>query len=269
MTNHLLRDLAPVSPAAWGEIEDEARRSLETFLAARKLVDFAGPKGWDHAAEPTGRTTGDVPPLAADVLTGLRQARPLVELRVPFTLSRDELDAIERGARDVDLGPVVAAARALATAEDRAVFYGFDAAGIRGVAQASPHRAITITDDYNEYPALVAKAVNGLRTAGVGGPYALALGPRCYIGVVEGTEKGGYPVLEHLHLIVGGPVVWAPAVDGAVVMSQRGGDFQLTIGEDVSIGFTAASATAVDLYLEETLTFGNHSPEAAVALRYG
>ncbi len=61
------------------------------------------------------------------------------------------------------------------------------------------------------------------------GPYAIALGPRCYTGVVETTERGGYPVFEHLRMILGGPVVWAPAVDGAVVLSQRGGDFELVV----------------------------------------
>ena len=76
-----------------------------------------------------------------------------------------------------------------------------------------------------------------LKAAGIGGPYAIALGPRCYEGVIETTEKGGYPLLEHLGLILGGPVIWAPAVDGAIVLSQRGGDFALTIGQDISIAY--------------------------------
>ena len=95
---------------------------------------------------------------------------------------------------------------------------------------SSPHPPITIGEDYQRYPNHVAQAVETLRRAGVGGPYAIALGPRCYTGVIETTEHGGYPVLEHLRLILGGPVVWAPAVDGAVVLSQRGDDFELVVG---------------------------------------
>lgn len=266
-TNHLNRELAPISEKAWGEIESEASRALSNYLAARKLVDFSGPKGWTHTAEATGRSTTAKQALG-DAVTAVRSSRPLVELRVPFTIPRAEIDAITRGASDADLDPVVAAARQLAAAEDQAVFYGYAPANISGIVNDCPHDPLAIPEDYNQYPGVVAKAVSVLRAAGVDGQYGLALGPRCYIGVIEGTEKGGYPVLEHLHLIVGGPVVWAPQVDGAVVMSLRGGDFELTVGQDASIGFSHATATDVELYLEETITFGNHSPEAAVSLQY-
>ena len=107
-----------------------------------------------------------------------------------------------------------------------------------------------------------------LQTSGVAGPYAVALGPRCYTGVIETTEMGGYPVLEHLRLITGGPVLWAPGVDGAVVLSTRGGDFELTVGQDVSIGYLDHDATSVHLYLEESFTFKVLTPEAAVYLAY-
>jgi uncharacterized linocin/CFP29 family protein len=160
------------------------------------------------------------------------------------------------------------AARRLAIAEDGAVFHGDEAARVTGIAASSPHAKLPIGDDYREYPGTVARAVAILQTAGVAGPYAVALGPRCYTGVVETTEMGGYPVLEHLRLIAGGPVLWAPAVDGAVVLSQRGGDMLLTLGQDVSIGDLDHDATSVHLYLEESFTFQVLTPEAAVHLAY-
>ena len=63
-------------------------------------------------------------------------------------------------------------------------------------------------------------------------------------------------------------MVWAPAVDGAVVLSQRGGDFELTVGEDFSIGYRSSDAASVDLYIEESLAFRINTPEAAVHLAY-
>ncbi|HET9762803.1 MAG TPA: family 1 encapsulin nanocompartment shell protein, partial [Casimicrobiaceae bacterium] len=54
--NDLRRDLAPVSDAAWAQIEAEAVRTLKTTLAARKLVDFTGPLGWEASAIGVGRT---------------------------------------------------------------------------------------------------------------------------------------------------------------------------------------------------------------------
>ncbi|HEY3239028.1 MAG TPA: family 1 encapsulin nanocompartment shell protein, partial [Acidimicrobiia bacterium] len=219
--NHLRRELAPISDDAWKAIDAEASRSLRHFLAARKVVDFSGPQGWEHSADVIGRTERIDGPVEG-VDAAVRSVQPLVELRTPFPLARADLDDIERGRADADLSAVVEAARRAALAEDRTVFHGFKAAGMMGMTDLSPHRRLEISDDYAKYPCTVAQAVDILRTAGVDGPYAAVLGPRCYTGVIESTEYGGYPVLEHIHLILGGPVIWGPGVDGAVVLSRRG-----------------------------------------------
>ena len=173
------------------------------------------------------------------------------------------------GAReDLDLSAVIDASRSAALAEDHAVFNGYAEGGISGMAPSSPHKAITITDDYGAYPTQVAKAVEMLRLNDVGGPYAIAMGTRCYTGVTETTEHGGYPVFEHLRQILGGSVVWAPAVEGAIVLSERGGDYELTVGEDFSIGYRSASDESVAFYLEESLAFRVNTPDAAVVLKY-
>jgi uncharacterized linocin/CFP29 family protein len=266
--NHLYRDLAPISDRAWEEIDEEAKRTLSHFLSARKLVDFNGPLGYDASAISLGRLSELSDQPGDGVVASGRRVLPLVELRRPFTLRRSEIDSIDRGARDADLDPLVEACRALATAEDRMVFDGYSAAGVEGLTSASPHTPIRLTDQFDQYANHVAKAVSVLKDAGVGGPYAIALGPRCYAGVIEATEKGGYPILHHLELILGGPVVWAPAVDGAVVLSQRGGDAELTVGQDISIGYRSHDADTVTLELQESATFVATTPEAAIALRY-
>jgi uncharacterized linocin/CFP29 family protein len=266
--NHLLRELAPVTDQAWGEIEEEARRALRHYLTARKLVDFTGPDGWERSALGLGRAAESQEGPAEGVESRIRLVQPLAELRTPFTVSREEIAAVDRGAPDADWDPVIDAARRAALAEDRLVFNGFPGAGVRGIVETSPHDPITINTDYDKYPNYVASAVEALKRAGVSRPYALALGPRCYTGVIETTQHGGYPVLEHLRLIVEGPVVWAPAVEGAVVMSQRGDDFELIVGQDLSIGYLGHDDETVRLYLEESITFRAAGPEAAIALRY-
>lgn len=266
--NHLLRELAPISSEAWAAIDEEASRTLRHFLAARKVVDFSGPRGWTHSAETLGRVDELRAAPATGVEAAIRRLQPLAELRTPFELSRGELEAIDRGSLDYDLQSVIDAARQAATAEDAAAFHGYEAAGIKGISESSPHEPVVIGDNYNEYPRTVARSVAMLQAAGIGGPFTIALGPRCYTGVIETTEHGGYPVLEHIRLILGGPVVWAPAVDGAIVVSLRGGDFQLTCGQDFSIGYLDHDADRVRLYLEESITFRAHSPEAGIALVY-
>ena len=266
--NHLLRELAPVTEAAWEQIDAEASRSLKHFLAARRLVDFEGPRGFAHSAVDLGRTEALESGSLAHVDVARRKVLPLVELRAGFSLQRAELAAADRGAKDLDLTAVIDASRSAALAEDGLIFHGYAPGGIDGIGPSSPHDPVPISDDYTEYPEHVAKAVATLRAADIAGPYAIALGARCFTGVTETTEHGGYPVFEHLRQILGGPVVWAPAVDGAVVLSQRGGDYEITVGEDFSIGYAAADATTVELYIEETLAFRINTPEAAVALTY-
>jgi uncharacterized linocin/CFP29 family protein len=267
--NHLRRELAPITDEAWEQIDAEARRSLKHYLAARRLMDFEGPLGWDASSIGLGR----IEPLAKAPGEGVAAARrkvlPVVEFRAPFSLPLTELADAERGASDLDLEAVIAASRAAALAEDGAIFHGYEAGGIAGVVPSSPHRAVPIGKDYAHYPEHVAKAVAVLREAGVGGPYAIAMGARCFTGVVETTEHGGYPVFEHLRNILGSEVIWAPAVDGAVILSQRGGDFEIHVGQDFSIGYAAADANAVQLYIEESLAFRINTPEAAIHLSHG
>jgi uncharacterized linocin/CFP29 family protein len=266
--NYLLRELAPIPEAAWKEIDEEAERVLKLTLAARKAVDFTGPLGWSTSAIDIGRTEA----LSSQPLQGaeaqLRKVQPMMELRVPFEIDRGEIEAIRRGAKDADLEPVTAAARTIAIAEDRAIFRGFAPGKIRGIAEASKAAAMTLTTDYEQYPKVVAGALTTLRNAGVAGPYAIALGPRCYEGLTETTGSGGYRVYDHVARLLDGPVIWAPAVDGAVVLSLRGGDFELVVGQDFSIGYLDHTAKSVHLYLQESFTFRVHTEEAAVPLHY-
>jgi uncharacterized linocin/CFP29 family protein len=264
--SHLLREHAPITAAGWAEIDDEARERLAPGLAARKLVDFSGPHGWEHSATNLGRTetVGDPP---GDGLSAVRRrVLPLVELRAAFRLSRAELADIDRGAADADLDALDDAARSLAAAENRVVFHGWERTGIVGIAEASEHEAIALGEDCERYPRHVAKAVEALLAAGIDGPYGLALGPDAYTRVLETSEHGGYPLLQHLREILGGPLVWAPGVDGAVVCSLRGGDFLFESGQDISIGYDHHDAAAVHLYLEESFSFRVVTPEAAVRL---
>src|SRR3954447_11063754 len=264
--NHLLREHAPITEKGWEIIDEEARERLKPALAARKLVDFAGPHGWERSATDLGRVSalsgGPVPGTTA----ARRRVLTMVELRAPFALSRDELRDADRGAEDVGYEPLDAAALRIAPAENRAVFHGWAAAGITGIAEASTHDALPLGEDCELYPRHVASAVGTLLRSGIDGPYGIALGPAAYTNVLETGEHGGYPLLDHLRTILGGPLVWAPGVDGAVVVSLRGGDFLFESGEDISVGYASHDADAVTLYLEESFSFRVATPEAAVAL---
>jgi uncharacterized linocin/CFP29 family protein len=263
--NHLLRSKAPISEEAWAAIDTEAQQRLVPALAARRLVDFAGPKGWDYSATNLGRVSSVSPPCEG-LVAKQRRILPVAEIRGDFSVAMDELRDSDRGALDLDLSQLDAAARRMAEAENIAVFHGWSAAGIKGIAEAATSEAISLGANVAEYPSPVARAVELLLSAGIVGPYGLALGPDGYTDVVETTEHGGLIVFDHLRQILGGPIVWAPGVVGAVVVSLRGGDFLFESGEDISVGYDSHDANQVNFYLEESFSFRVVTPEAAVVL---
>ena len=154
MTNNLYRNLAPVTDVAWTEIELEATRTFKRHIAGRRVVDVSDPGGPVTAAVSTGRLV-DVEAPSDGVVAHLRESKPLVRLRVPFTLSRAEIDNVERGAQDSDWDPVKEAAKKLAFIEDRAIFEGYAAASIEGIRNASSNKPLTLPDDPREIPDVV------------------------------------------------------------------------------------------------------------------
>jgi uncharacterized linocin/CFP29 family protein len=262
--NNLHRELAPISDAAWGQIEEETTRTLKRYLAGRRVVDVPSPGGLASPGVATGHLLSITPP-AEDIIASQREIKALVELRVPFELSRQAIDDVERGSDDSDWQPTKDAAKKIAYAEDRAIFIGYREANIQGIREGTSNPIETLPADVRDYPDAVAHALSQLRLVGVNGPYSVLLGAKEYTELAE-TRDHGYPVLEHVNRIVDGNLIWAPAIDGAFVLTTRGGDFELNIGQDVSIGYLSHTDAAVRLYLQETFTFRVLTSEASVAL---
>ncbi len=265
--NNLHRELAPISDAAWADIEEEARRTFKRHVAGRRVVDVHSPGGLTLSAVGTGHLVEMDRP-DEGVTARARQSQPIIELRVPFTVDRRDVDDVERGAKDSDWQPVKDAAKRIAFAEDSMVFEGYAAAGIVGIREGSSNAAIALPGDALGYPNIISQALSSLRLAGVNGPYSVLLSADAYTAVTESSDHG-FPIHEHLARVVDGEIIWAPAIDGAFVLSTRGGDYELHIGQDLSIGYLSHDAASVELYFQESLTFTMYTSEAAVALTAG
>src|SRR3974377_1560654 len=99
--NNLHRELAPISDAAWADIEEEAARTLKRYLAGRRVVDVHGPGGVGLSAVGTGHLTTIAAP-GEGILARQRDVKALVELRVPFELDRQQIDDGEGGGAELD-----------------------------------------------------------------------------------------------------------------------------------------------------------------------
>jgi uncharacterized linocin/CFP29 family protein len=263
--NNLHRELAPVSDSAWDQIEDEVARTFKRYIAGRRAVDVKEAGGTALSAVGTGHVRS-IGGSREGVEVRQRDAKALVELRVPFELSRQAIDDVERGAKDSDWQPAKDAARRIAFAEDGAVFEGYSEANIVGIRQGTSNPKMALPADVRQYPDAIAQGLSQLRLVGVNGPYAVLLGAEAYTALSE-TSDHGYPVLEHVKRLVKDKIIWAPAIEGAFVLTTRGGDFELHLGQDLSIGYLSHTNTSVRLYLQETLTFLLLTAEASVVLQ--
>jgi uncharacterized linocin/CFP29 family protein len=260
----LKRDVAPITNAAWAAIDEEAARSLRADLSARRFVDVVGPKGPEYAGLNIGRVEIPKKEEVDGVRYGVRQVQPLIETRVPFELNIWELDNVERGAEDPDLDPLTEACRRAACFEDKAIYEGFDEGCIAGLAGASPHDKFELDGGGSEHADAVAAAVMAMLDAGVDGPFGLVLGSEAYRKMVTGG--GEYPPLRRLRSIVEGPIIHSRVLTGGLVVSMRGGDLQLVLGEDFAIGYETHDAKTVRLFVTESFTFRILDPAAVVAL---
>jgi uncharacterized linocin/CFP29 family protein len=263
--NNLHRELAPISDTAWNQIEGEVARTFKRYVAGRRAIDVKGPSDVGLSAVGTGHLRS-IRGLREGVEVRQRDVNALIELRVPFELSREAIDDVERGANDSDWQPAKDAARQIAFAEDGAVFEGCPDANIVGIRQGTSNPKMPFPSDVLQYPDAIAQGLSQLRMVGVNGPYAVLLGAEAYTALSE-TSDHGYPVLEHVKRLVKDKIIWSPAIEGAFVLTTRGGDFELHLGQDLSIGYLSHTDASVRLYLQETLTFLLQTVEASVVLQ--
>ena len=113
MKNNLYRDLAPITDAAWTEIELEATRTFKRHIAGRRVVDVSEPGGPVTAAVSTGRLVDVKAPSS-------RCGGPLTRKQTACAAAGSlhvvplKIDDVERGAQDSDWDPIKAAAKKLA-----------------------------------------------------------------------------------------------------------------------------------------------------------
>ncbi len=260
----LKRTIAPIIDNAWDEIEEQAKLTLKGNLSARGIVDFSGPHGMKKDSVNLGKV--EKGQTTKGVTWGIRKVLPLVEMKVPFKLSLTELDDVSRGLKNPELDAVEGAARNAALFEENALYHGFPKAGIEGIIPSSPHKAVSIPANVSKYPEAIEQAILTLEQAGIGGDYTLVLGTETYSILMQGDEKG-YPLNKRVADMIRGKILWSPALTGGVLISTRGGDYEMVVGQDFSLGYSSHTSESVELFLMESFTFQVLEPRAAVELK--
>lgn len=260
------RELAPISERAWSEIEAQAARTLRASLGARRFVDVKGPYGWEFSCVHEG-TMGAFQK-RGEVGYAIRKCIRLVETRVDFELDVLDLHNIERGHDMPDLTPVERAAKASADFEDRFVIEGMSEVGAKGLKGSSEIAPISLpTGDVESFLRGVRDAVIAFETVhSVNGPFTF-VGGRSLRGVLDKVTSGRtWLEIAEKNTDVSG-FVFTPSLDDSFIVSQRGGDFELTLGGDFTIGYTGREGSKLRFFIAESAAFRVIEPRAFAELK--
>ena len=263
----LKRSLAPIVPAAWEEIDEQAALALKAALAGRKAVDVKGPLGWNVDAVSEGMLSLVEESPVEDVSYGIRESLPMVEIRVPFTMSMWELDDISRGSKTIDFTPVIEAARKAALFEDTAIFQGLEDAGILGLELEADNEPVEIKLEDESIVSSIVNAITTLAGRSMEGPYALVCSLPLWTKIK--TSGKAYPLLKRVKDALGDDcrIVLSPQYETSMLVSMKEGNSELIIGQDFSIGYQSHTNTEVNFYITETFTFRVLAPESIVPFK--
>lgn len=261
------RSLAPIVPAAWEEIDAQAAMVLKGVIAGRKVVDVKGPLGWNTDAVSEGTLSLVEESPVEDVSYGIRESLPMVEIRVPFTMSMWDLDDISRNSKTIDFTPVIEAARKAALFEDTAVFQGLEEAGILGLELEADNDPVEIKLEDECIVASIVEAITTLGSRSMEGPYALVCSLPLWTKIK--TSSKAYPLFKRVKDVLGedGRIVLSPQYDTCMLVSMKEGNSELIIGQDFSIGYQSHTNTDVTFYITETFTFRTIAPESIVPFK--
>ncbi|AEV28983.1 uncharacterized protein, linocin/CFP29 [Sphaerochaeta pleomorpha str. Grapes] len=253
------RELAPLSLQGWKEIENRAKEILLTHLTARKVVKVLGPKGIDYTAVSEGRLK-----LCDDgeVKAGFYMVKPLVEARVQFSLNRWEIDNLDRGAKDIDFGGLDKAIANLAEFEEKALFEGYELGGIKGLRQASTNKTLVLGNTAQETLAALTEGIIILKQHFATSPYALIVGTKTWISLHK--DVAGLPLIERVERLLGGKVVHALTLEGALLIPFDDPSIEMTIGQDFALGYEMHDSKEVRLFATESFTFRVLDPKRIV-----
>jgi uncharacterized linocin/CFP29 family protein len=258
----LRKSLAPISQDAWSEIEEQAKIVFNNILTVRRFADVEGPNGINYGGVNLGRLEIDENQKEKDVRYGINRIQPLMETRKSFKMDVWELDNAVRGAEDVDLSAMEDAAKEIAEFEEKAIYNGFDKACIKGLKNSSDHKNINFPDESKDILQTIITAITQMKKSFVEGPYTLILGEEKWQKLMVHT--GGYPLNKQIKDIIGGEIILNPYIDEGYLVTTRGGDYKMTLGQDLAIGYESHSENEVQLYFTESFTFQVLEPAAVI-----
>ncbi|HEX9306661.1 MAG TPA: family 1 encapsulin nanocompartment shell protein [Anaeromyxobacter sp.] len=266
------RDVAPFAQEVWDEIDAVARAAADEVRAARRIVEVVGPLGFAARAG-----VAEDEPVAADEAetqahVHVPRVRALPVLHRSFALGARSVAAKELLREPLVLSEAAEAARQIARAEDRLLFSGNQAAGVRGLLAHDGIVELT-AGDWSD-PARAADdllaALARLDAAGRHGPFAVAVSPGRFYQLLR--PYPGMALTPHSQLLPAfmGGIVKAPALqDGAVVVVRSASGPRAVVGQELAAAYDGREGIFHRISLVESVTLLPGVPGSVALLRGG
>jgi len=256
----LKRELAPLTEKAWEEIDARAEEVFDTQLTGRKAVHVEGPNGLEYNVISKGKL-GIIKGDKGEVRSSEYKVTPLIETRYTFELNRWEMDNLERGAKDVDLGPLENAVKKMAEFEDNAVYNGFTGGNIKGMMEMAK-KSLPFGSDDSSIMGSITEGMIMLQEAYADKPYTLIVGKEVYEKIQRQVK--GYPLIRRIEEVTGSEVIFSNEIKGAILVPYDHDDLELTIGQGFAIGFEEHDNKNVKLFITESFMFRVLDPDIIV-----
>ncbi len=260
----LNRETSPIAAAVWAQIDSVFFPLLSQRLKLRSLVGFT-PVPFETDAIATGDLT---PLISSDNLTvSAREPIRMVEIQYDFDLPKSVVEAFKRDKPDFDDSIFKHVSNRFSGVENSLILDGVSEAGINGILKKIPRKPIHAKNTKGLIDA-VASMLAAFGGEFIQGPYKLVLSTTTLIKMVTESE-GGVSVKSRLETLLGADffiVCENIGDDKILALSQRGGDFILYNGLDVSIGYTGEKKESYTLFMSESCTFRILNPEAAILI---
>ncbi len=263
----LNRTSAPFSSAVWNVIDETMSEFLSKRLSLRTLIDFK-----DHYSFETDAVfTKRIKKVSSDkgLTISTREPIKMVEIKKTFTISNEAIEHIKRGIEDFNDEEFANAANEFATIENNMILQGLKEASFTGIIN-HPDVVSMEVKSTKDILSSVAKSLGVFRNEFVDGGFKLVVSSATLTKLY--TEFfDGISLKTKLDDILGENQIVASEDIGdnsAMIISQRGGDFEFCSGLDVSIGFEKINKDSVELFLIQTCALRILGPEAAIIFNF-
>jgi uncharacterized linocin/CFP29 family protein len=254
------RDAAPFGQEVWDQIDGVARAAADDVRAARRLLEVIGPLGFQVRAgvaedEPVAIDAADDP--GERVHVHVPRVRALPVLHGTFALGARAVAASEAGREPLVLADAAQAARRIARAEDRLLFAGSAAAGVRGLL--GHEGAVEITPGDWKDPGRAADDLLGalarLEAEGGHGPFAAAVSPARFYQLLRPHPGTALTPYQQLLPAFPGGIVKAPTLaDGAVIVLRSASGPRAVVGQDLTAAYDGREGIFHRISLVESVT---------------